>query len=203
MRTNNDLIIADFAPAFRLLNGRLALAGAPVFHIVVCGGTALVAMGLVSRATRDVDIVALLDPSGGLVDPAPLPEPLLAAAGDVAEDLGLPKDWLNNGPSQGDGGLFRMGLPEGFEGRLTPRSYGSHLSVSFISRVDQIHFKVYAAADQPGSYHVADLHVLAPTDDELLAGARWARSHDPSEGYRSALAHLFEGIGRGHLVALL
>lgn len=100
MRTNNNYTIADFASAFRLLSGRLALAGSPVFHFVVCGGTALVAMGLVSRATRDVDIVALLDPSGG-------------------------------------------------------------------------------------------------------AATRWARTHDPSSGYRSALAHLLEGIGRGHLVDLL
>ncbi len=203
MRTNNSLIDPDFDPAFRLLNGRLGLADAPAFHLVVCGGTALVAMGLVTRATRDVDIVALRNPSGELVDPAPLPEPLLAAAKDVGDDLGLPKDWLNNGPSQGDGGLFRMGLPIGFKERLTPRSYGSHLSISFISRFDQIHFKLYASADQPGSYHVADLHALAPTDNELLAAARWARTHDPSEGYRSALVDLLEGTRRGHLVALL
>jgi hypothetical protein len=39
--------------------------------VVVCGGTALVAMGFLERATKDVDIVALADESGALVDPSP------------------------------------------------------------------------------------------------------------------------------------
>lgn len=104
----------QFETALRLLNGRLAIADAPTFHLVVCGGTALVATGLVLRATRDVDIVALADEQGGLIDPAPLPAALIKAAGEVAEDLGLPKDWLNNGPSSGEGGLYRLGLPHGF-----------------------------------------------------------------------------------------
>jgi hypothetical protein len=89
----------QFDTALRLLNGRLAIADSPNFHLVVCGGTALVAAELVLRATRDVDIVAMADDEGGLIDPAPLPGALVTAALEVAEDLGLPMDWLNNGPS--------------------------------------------------------------------------------------------------------
>lgn len=85
MRTNNSLIDPDFDPAFRLLNGRLGLADAPAFHLVVCGGTALVAMGLVTRATRDVDIVALRNPSGELVDPS---EGYRSALVDLLEGTG-------------------------------------------------------------------------------------------------------------------
>ncbi len=70
------LAYEQFEEAFKLLNGRLALAGAPSYRLVVCGGTALLAMGLARRVTRDVDIVALADNEGVLVDPAPLPEPL-------------------------------------------------------------------------------------------------------------------------------
>lgn len=171
----------QFETALRLLNGRLAIADAPTFHLVVCGGTALVATGLVLRATRDVDIVALADDEGVLIDPAPLPAPLVIAASEVAEDLGLPKDWLNNGPSSGEGGLYRLGLPHGFAERLTWRSFGDKLAVAFISRIDQIFFKLYAAVDQFGSYHATDLQALAPTDAELLAAAAWSRTHDPSE----------------------
>jgi len=40
----------------------------------------LIATGLIQRATRDVDIVALANQDGGLVDPAPLPSPLVTAA---------------------------------------------------------------------------------------------------------------------------
>lgn len=189
----------EFEKALQLLDGRLSIAAAAPCRIVVCGGTALVAMGLLTRGTRDVDIVALADDTGVLIDPAPLPPPLLRAAREVAEDLGLPGDWLNNGPSSGDGGLFRLGLPAGLAERLWWRRFGSHLAVGFISRFDQIHFKLYAAVDQSGGYHAADLHALKPTDEELIAAAAWSRSHDPSPGYRQDLKAFLEEFGHGDL----
>ena len=189
-----------FNQALRLLNGRLELAGAPRFNLVVCGGSALAATGLVIRTTKDVDVVALMDDEGDLLDPEPLPSALVDAAGEVALDLGFPDDWLNNGPSSGDGGLFRLGLPHGFVERLTWDTIGNRLTVGFISRYDQIHFKLYAAVDQSGGYHAADLHDLEPTDDELLAAAGWTRSHDPSDGYRQGLQWFLKEFGYGHLV---
>jgi hypothetical protein len=189
----------QFKSALRLLNGRLAIASAPTYALVVCGGTALVATNLLQRATRDVDIVALADESGKLMDPAPLPAPLISAAREVADDLRLPDDWLNNGPSSGDGGLFRLGLPRGLADRLSWRNFGEKLTVAFISRFDQIHFKLYAAVDQFGGYHATDLQALKPTDDELLAAAAWTRTHDPSEGYREGLSTFLKEFGYEHL----
>lgn len=186
--------------ALRLLNGRLSLAAAPRFNLVVCGGSALAATGLVLRTTKDVDVVALMDEEGVLLDPAPLPLALVNAAHEVALDLGLSPDWLNNGPSSGDGGLFRLGLPQGFVERLTWVIIGERLTVGFISRYDQIHFKLYAAVDQSGGYHASDLRELQPTDAELLAAAGWTRSHDPSDGYRHGLQWFFREFGYGHLV---
>lgn len=150
----------QFATALLLLDGRLSLASAPAYRIVVCGGTALVAMGLLVRGTQDVDVVALALDSGALIDPAPLPEPLASAAQEVAHDLGLPADWLNNGPSSGDGGLYRLGLPDGLGERVTWERIGDHLEVGFISRFDQIHFKLYAAVDQFGGYQATDLQAF-------------------------------------------
>ena len=193
----------QFDRALKLLNGRLALAGAPVYRLVICGGTALIATGLLLRTTRDVDIVALADENGLLIDPAPLPGALIEAAQDVAIDFGLPKDWLNNGPSSGEGGLYRMGLPEGFAGRLTWRKFGEKLATGFIGRFDQIHFKLYAAVDQAGSYHAADLQALVPTDEELLAAAAWSRTHDPSEGYLESMKWFLREFGYGHLAERL
>ena len=190
----------QFDTALRLLNGRLAIADAPKFNLVVCGGTALVAVELIIRATRDVDVVALADEHGELIDPAPWPEALQMAAKEVAEDLGLPPDWLNNGPSSGEGGLFRLGLPEGFADRLSWRNFGEKLAVAFISRIDQVHFKLYAAVDQFGSYHATDLLALTPTDDELLRAVDWTRTHDPSEGYLDAVKMFFREFGYAHLV---
>ncbi|WP_148896110.1 nucleotidyl transferase AbiEii/AbiGii toxin family protein [Geothermobacter ehrlichii] len=190
----------QFDTALRLLNGRLVIAGAPNFNLVVCGGTALVATELVMRATRDVDVVALADDDGELIDPAPLPEALERAAREVAEDLGLPRDWLNNGPSRGEGGLFRLGLPDGFADRLSWKRFGEKLTVAFIDRIDQIHFKLYAAVDQFGSYHATDLQALNPTDDELLRAVAWSRTHDPSEGYLESIKLFFREFGYEHLV---
>ena len=146
-----------------------------------------------------VDVVALMNDDGVLLDPAPLPTILVRAAQEVALDLGLPREWLNNGPSSGDGGLFRMGLPDGFAERLTWINIGEHLTVGYIGRYDQIHFKLYAAVDQSGSCHAEDLRELHPTDGELLAAARWTRTHDPSEGYRQGLQWFLREFGYGHL----
>jgi hypothetical protein len=201
MRPLNDIRLpGNFKEALHLLNGRLALDGAPRYNLVVCGGTALNATGLISRTTRDVDIVALMDDGEVLLDPAPLPQPLVDAALVVAEDLGLPKDWLNNGPSSGDGGLFRLGLPDGIERRLIWKTYGEKLRVGFIHRFDQIHFKLYAAVDQQGGYHADDLQMLIPTENELLEAARWAKTHDPSKGFLQGLKWFLGEFGYGYLV---
>jgi hypothetical protein len=47
--------------ALRLLDGRLTINQSNGFSLVVCGGTALNAMHLIQRTTKDVDIVALMD----------------------------------------------------------------------------------------------------------------------------------------------
>jgi len=183
-----------------LLDGRLKMDRSRSFSIVVCGGTALNAMHLIQRTTKDVDIVALMDSNNQLVDPAPLPEELLVAAKEVADTLNLPLDWLNNGPSSGDGGLFRLGLPDGFKERLIKNYQGKKLTVYFASRLDQIHFKLYAAVDQFGSYHASDLKQLSPSDEELLQAIDWATTHDPSEGFKAAVKLFLREFGYEQLV---
>lgn len=183
--------------ALGLLSRLLERRGAPTYRLIVCGGSALIATRMIPReATKDVDVVALLDAKGQLLDPAPLPTDLLAAAADVAEALGLPANWLNNGPSSGEGGLYRLGLPVGFVDRLIHHDVPPRLVVYFIGRLDQIHFKLYAAADR-GGYHIADLLALKPADDELEAAARWTMTHDVSEGYRAVLKNTLWKLGYG------
>jgi hypothetical protein len=166
----------------RALGEQLALRGER-FELVVIGGSALLALGLVERPTRDVDIVALRS-NGGLEDADPLPQGLRVAGDLVARDFSLEPDWLNSGPTK----LLDFGFPEGFADRLERRDYGSCLVVHFASRLDQIHFKLYAAVDEGGpGKHEADLKALAPTETELVAAARWSRSHDPSDGYAQEL----------------
>ncbi len=180
--------------AFRLLEYHLSRQKAGLIRLVVCGGSALIGAELVARTTKDVDVLALLNSSGMLVDPEPLPQGLLEASVIVADELNLPKDWLNNGPSSGEGGLFRMGLPIGLAERLMVRSFGKHLKVYFISRLDQIFFKLYAAVDQ-GGYHTEDLLALDPSEDELAQGACWAMTHDVSDGFRMVLGLFLKELG--------
>lgn len=179
--------------AFEALAIRLRENDAAPVSIVVCGGAALILTQLVSRTTRDVDIVALESPEG-LCSPEPLPGDLLCAAREAAEDMALPENWLNNGPSCGEGGLFQMGLPRGLESRMSCRHYGPLLKVHLIGRLDQIHFKLYAAADR-GGYHIEDLLALEPEPEEIKAAALWAMSHDVSREFSEILKAMLRKIG--------
>lgn len=160
------------------------------YTIAVVGGAALLALGLVSRATRDVDIVALVEDEV-LTSAEPLPVPLAEAARVVGRDFGLAEGWLNAGPTS----LMDFGLPEGFHARTHRRDFGDALHVLLASRVDQIHLKLYAVVDQGAGKHLNDLRALNPTSDELLAAARWSRTHDPSEGYRDGLVRVLAHLG--------
>jgi hypothetical protein len=159
-------------------------------ELVVIGGSALLAIGLINRPTRDVDIVGFLH-SGELADPRPLPQALIAARDRVARDFGLLESWLNPGPAS----LLDFGLPEGFLERLQSRRYGPALHVHFASRFDQIHFKLYAMADGTAGKHESDLRALNPTRAELLTAARWTQTHDPSEPFREELLKSLAALG--------
>ena len=160
------------------------------YELVVIGGSGLLSLGLVHRTTRDVDIVAVRR-GEELFDPKPLPPPLVEARDRVARDFGLPEDWLNAAPAS----LLDFGLPDGFVSRLERRDYGSSLTIWLASRYDQIHFKLYALADQGPGKHEADLRALAPTREELSAAARWTITHDPSEGFRKELLDALAYLG--------
>jgi hypothetical protein len=114
---------------------------------------------------------------------------------EVARDLGLPPDWLNNGPSCDAGGIFQLGLPEGIATRLHSRSYGNRLNVHFIGRLDQICLKLYAAVDSGEGIHISDLLSLEPDYVELERAARWAMTHDISPEFRMILKDMLRQLG--------
>ncbi|WP_404420523.1 hypothetical protein [Nibricoccus sp. IMCC34717] len=185
--------------ALSLLGELLSARRHAAQHFVVCGGSSLLALGLVSRTTtQDVDILARID-SNRLVTPRPLPDWLHAAANDVGRQLNLPPNWLND--QVADETLFRCGLPKGLQERLTHKSYGTHLQISFISRRDQIFLKLHAAVDRDGGRHLQDLLDLKPTASELLDAAKWTRTQDPSDGFRLLLGEMLKHLGHADLVA--
>lgn len=165
----------------RAVSDHLTRAGRH-YELAAIGGSALLALALISRPTKDVDVVALAE-GGALRTADPLPRELLEARDRVARDFHLNEDWINAGPA----GLFDLGLPDGFLDRVETRAFGRGLTVHFASRLYQIHFKLYALVDQGAGRHEQDLRALKPTIEELLQAARWTRTHDPSAGFREML----------------
>lgn len=158
--------------------------GAPV-SLVICGGSALFALGLILRTTKDVDVLGTVSREHGQILVMKIdefPKFLIKAADAVQKDFGLPDGWFNKGPTA----QVDSGLPQGFGKRLVKKQYGDYLSVYYISRVDQIFFKLYAAVDRNG-YHVDDLLQLDPTQREIESAVRWVLTQDVSLDFKAIL----------------
>ena len=164
-------------------------------ELLVCGGSALNVLGLVQRATKDVDVLAYVNRNTAgevsFISADPLNEKLITASEKVERDFNLTEDWLNAGPAS----ATDLGLPDGILKRVKTKQYGQKLTIHFIGRYDQIHFKLYAAVDQGAGKHFDDLLALNPTPDELEQAARWSMTHDVSEGYRQVLKDLLNHMG--------
>ena len=189
---NFDAILLD--KALTALNDQLEIRKSPVIEIVVCGGSALQFLGLVDRTTKDVDVLAFVNSKNGfikLVTAIDLPVYLSDSIKIVSRDLKLPENWFNSGPTD----LLSQGLPTGLEDRLIHQRYGSRLTVYFISRYDQVCFKMYAAINGGGQRHLNDLIALNPSDDELLTAARWCLSQDASEIFPHLVIDFLEKVG--------
>ncbi len=161
------------------------------YELILVGGGNLLIRGVITRPTRDADIVAQIE-DGRIRTIDVLPDALRQAVEDVARTYGLRRDWLNLGPRS----LLELGLPEGFQGRLERIDYGA-LAVWFAGRYDLVCFKLYAAADHwpSASRHLQDLEALSPTREDLDAAARWARTHDPSAAFSGLLDGVLQHLG--------
>lgn len=192
-KLNKDLLVEALQTLAELTQDQ------PARHFVVCGGSSLLALGLVSRqTTKDVDVLASLE-DGALVTAAPLPAEFQKAIELVRDDFGLMKDWFNTGPS--DDTFFRFGFPDGMLSRVVPVAYGPSLKISYIERYDQIFFKLYAAADSGPGRHLDDLAELSPTEQELIAAIQWVFLQDDSEGFKThQLAPVLAELGYADLL---
>jgi hypothetical protein len=185
---------SDIERVFYALSEHLALLDAGTVEIVVCGGAAMNILGYVRRTTEDVDVIAFIDTAQDgkkhLIKATPMRSELIQAAQEVARDFNLKENWFNSAAAS----VMDFGLPEGLLERTESRSYGKNLIVHFLTRFDQIHFKLYAAVDRGGK-HVDDLLALKPNSEELQKAAQWSMTHDVSEGYREVLKSFLTQIG--------
>ena len=185
----------DVESYLRALDEQLGLRGRRI-ELVVCGGTALNVLGLTDRATKDIDVVGIIDHEEGPgLREAEFEDWFIESAGRVAIDFDLPEGWINNGPTS----MVHTGLPEGFAERLETRSHGDNLIVHYASRFDLINLKLYAAVDRQGQ-HIEDLKALEPSSEEMEAAAEWCLDQDPSVPFRSELVKFLEWMGYGDVV---
>lgn len=95
---------------------------------IICGGASLVLQGIISRITKDIDIIA-----------PPIDDILKASALSVSQDLGLDDHWLNSGRE-----TISKDLASGWESRVFEVFKDSNLSVFSISISDLIFTKFWA-----------------------------------------------------------
>ncbi len=158
------------------------------FEAVIIGGAALGLLGVVSRQTRDCDI---LHPK--------LPEAIQHAAKEYARicsDKGdvLAEDWLNDGPS-----LLTDALPSGWKDRLQIAYKGEAITLRCLGRLDLLRSKIFALCDR--GIDLPDCLALAPTEAELDEIQPWLEDQDANPDWpaytRTVLADLRKRLGYG------
>lgn len=127
---------------------------------IICGGASLVLQGIISRTTKDIDIIA-----------PPIDDILKASALSVSQDLGLDDHWLNTGPES-----ISKDLASGWESRVFEVFNDSNLSVFSISRSDLIFTKFWALCDRQKDKQ--DLIFLNPSLIELEEAIKQTLSKD-------------------------
>lgn len=159
-----------------------------LFEAVVIGGAALGLLGVVSRQTRDCDV---LHPR--------LPEVIRNAAREYAgirrkEGDILADDWLNNGPSS-----LTDVLPPGWMRRLQVVYAGKAITLQCLGRVDLLRSKLFALCDR--GIDLQDCAALAPSIEELEEIAPWLEIQDTNpdwpEHTRAVLDDLRKRLGHG------
>jgi hypothetical protein len=149
----------------------------------VIGGAALNLLGVISRATKDCDI---LDP--------PLPPAIVEAARSFAAELrqgseGLQDDWLNNGPAS-----LTPVLPPGWRDRLQPAFAGAAIQLRCLGRDDLLCSKLFALCDR--GLDLGDCLALAPTADELRAILPWLEQQGGHPGWPAHVQTTLADLGR-------
>lgn len=152
----------DLHRIFKNLDEKLAEMGLER-DIFICGGAALISLGVISRETQDIDVVA------PQLDPA-----FLAIANRVGNLLGLKEGWFNNGPDD---------LLQHLEGAWKKRARlvfeGKSLRVNCLSRQDLLNTKLWAACDRIED--VPDIVGMKPNFNEIKTAKKWVLKCDTSK----------------------
>lgn len=174
-------------PTIEAFDRHLAGLGLRLEAIVV-GGSALALLDVITRETRDFDILA----------PALSVELQAAARSFAALQRGagtsLRDDWMNNGPMQ-----LADVLPPGWRVRVQLAYEGPAVRLDTLGRADLLKTKLFALCDR--GTDLADCLALAPTAAELSEALPWVAWQDANPDWpahvAATLADLQRRLGHG------
>lgn len=189
----------ELEEALNLLGEILSTQKSSEYWAVVCGGSSLLALGLIQRPTRDVDILALRDIEGAIDRVYPLPSDLGKAAAKVADELGLADNWLNSASSLHFPDL--NSLPNSFWTGLETREFGSHLKMSFVERKGLLLLKFYAALNRAEQRDLDDLASLAPGVGETERALDWVTTAFSELSNKGRLPQILRLLGHEQLLS--
>jgi hypothetical protein len=155
---------------------------------VVVGGAALNLLGVVSRPTKDCDILwpQLSDEIGNAAKAFAV---VRRQAGEV-----IPDDWLNNGPAS-----LSAQLPADWRDHLQTVFSGRALRLECPGRNDLLRSKLFALCDR--GLDLGDCLALAPSREELVSLLPWLDLQDGNPGWpahgHTTLADLGQRLGYG------
>jgi hypothetical protein len=155
------------------------------FDAVVIGGAALSLLGVVSRPTKDIDILVPEIPQEIHIAARAFAVEI-RAAGEILQD-----DWLNNGPAS-----LADHLSTGWQERLQDVFDGSALHFRCLGRHDLLCAKLFALCDR--GIDLDDCIALAPTLAELENVLTWLQLQDANpdwpEHVRNTIADVAKRI---------
>src|SRR6266571_2716904 len=154
---------------------------------VVIGGAALNLLGVVSRPTKDCDLLPPL--------PAAIAEAARAFAAEIRQSGGtLADDWLNNWPAS-----VADQLPAGWQERLQLVFAGAALTLRCLGRQELLFTKLFALCDR--GIDLGDCLALAPTAAELQVWLPLLERQDANPDWpahvRATLADVARRLGHG------
>lgn len=135
------------------------------FEGTLIGGAALQLLGVVSRTTKDCDILEPL-----------IPNPIIEAVQEFAKIKGLRSDWLNNGPQS----LLRDLSFDWKDSRRTLFT-GNALILYTLSKQDLLGSKLFAYLDR--GIDLDDIVKLSPTLDEISILIPWLKDRDANSDW--------------------
>lgn len=189
---------SSLTEALNLLGETLANERKHAVWLLVGGGSALLIQSLSDRQTRDVDVLALREFEGDIVNAYPLPQSLKEAVAQVATELRLPSNWINSAASL-HGIDFNTVIPK-FWQDLETREYGSHLKISFIGRYGLILLKICAALERNEQRDIDDLIQLQPRAVELRELWHWLLHSHYQSFPHPKLSEILSRIGHANLI---